>query len=191
MGRQRIGKLKWTDFWVINWSVCIALLVFALWVLVFHYQELPKEVRFVYLIISCFIFMLLFVKMKTVLEYDGEFIYVISIHFFMRFMSCKIKENEITNVQFVPYFWYKWTAIELAQHYYSKLPYHERTIGNFLALNLKDMRRYYRNHVISNVCDAVTYSKVCIIARGRKIQFVVKRDDEVFAFVRGLEGKQK
>lgn len=189
IARQRIGKLKWSDVWVWPGIIGLCLAGFALWVLLSYYCEMPDEVRKGYvsfLIAGLFISLL---KMKTVLEYDGKFLYIASIRFFMRSVSCKIRVEDITEIQFFPDLWARRTPWDIFYYRFSQLPKEKRTFGQVWRLMFsssfypftKNMR-YFDDEKVS-VADVCIYLKAKIVYGSREYSFAVKRYDEVWKFM--------
>lgn len=189
MGRQRIGHLKWNDVFVGPGFIGVCLAGFALWVLLCYYCEMPDDVRMgyiIFLIVGLFISLL---KMKTVLEYDGEFLYVISIRFFVRYVSCKILVRDIKEVQIFPDWWARRTPWELFCYKFSRLPKEERTVWQIWELMIecssylfiKNMHNFDDENVI------YTYSKVNIVYSGGKCSFGIKRHDDIWEFMHQMK----
>lgn len=168
------------------WLAGVCIVAFSLWVLA---HKIPDGVRFMYLLFMGIGLVLSLLKMKRVLKYDGEFLYVISIRFFVRNVSCKIRMKDITDIVFLPDFWYKDIGWDILRYKFSELPKEERTVWNFFRLNWEIVYHFifwdksYFSPDYAKVQDIYKHLKVCLMHNGKKTSFAVKRKDEVWQFL--------
>lgn len=189
MERQRISKLKWSDILVWPGLIGVCLAGFALWVLLRFDCQMPDDVRVGYIIFLITGVLISLLKMKTILEYDGEFLYVISIRFFVHYVSCKILMRDVKEVQIFPDWWARRTPWELFCYKFSRLPKEGRTFWRVLGLMIKcSFYPFIKNmHNFDDENVIYTYSKVNIVYNGGKCSFRIKRHDDVWAFIRQMK----
>lgn len=101
MGRQRIGKIEWYDEKVWQWLLCAITALLSLWAAIYFNKGLGFifAIIFFLLFVSC-LFFILFVAIKTVLEIDADFLYVVNIRCFIRFVKTKIRIKDIVCIDF-------------------------------------------------------------------------------------------
>lgn len=100
MKRQKIGHLKWNDVFVWYWLIGVCAVGLGLWVLLNYCRGVPLDFMppfgGVLVLIGGSALLL---QMKTVLEYDGEFLYVMSMRFFVRYVSRQIRVKDIAEIE--------------------------------------------------------------------------------------------